>query len=156
MQNLVITILPVLLGVLLLIAAWGDWRTRTIPETINAGIALLAPAWWWATNLSLWPGIPIQFALAGIIFALGAGLFALGAMGGGDVKLLTALALWLPPIPLLTMLVIMSLAGGVLTLGMLIAHKIRKSQDELEIPYGIAIALGGLVIFAERYLNHFA
>ena len=44
-----------------------------------------------------------------------AGLFALRAMGGGDVKLLTALALWIEPLWFLRLLVVMALLGGVLT-----------------------------------------
>src|SRR3712207_8926707 len=55
--------------------------------------------------------------------------FAVGMMGGGDVKMIAALALWLPPAAVLKLLVIMSIAGGVLTLALLIPHRIsdRKS-----------------------------
>lgn len=155
MKEFVITILPLLLAVLLLVAAWGDIRSRTIPNSLNAAIALLAVPWWWATDISLWPGVPIQLAIAATVLLIFAALFAFGAMGGGDVKMLTALACWLPPIPLLNMLVVMALAGGLLTVSMLIAHKLRKAQDTLEIPYGVAIAFAGLAVFGERYLNHF-
>jgi prepilin peptidase CpaA len=155
MKDLVITLLPPLLAALLLVAAWGDIRSRTIPNALNGAIALLAVPWWWATDISLWPGIPIQLAIAATVLLLFGALFAFGAMGGGDVKMLTALAFWLPPIPLLNMLTIMALAGGALTLCMLITHKLRKAQDKLEIPYGVAIAFAGLAVFGERYLNHF-
>lgn len=156
MQSLVVTVLPALLGLLLLTAAWGDIRSRTIPNWLNAAIALLALPWWWATDLTPWPGIPIQIGIAAIVFLLFALFFALGAMGGGDVKMLTALAFWLPPIPLMNLLTVMAVAGGVLTLGMLVAHRIRHSPGKPEIPYGVAIAFAGLLIFGERYLNHFA
>jgi prepilin peptidase CpaA len=39
-------------------------------------------------------------------------MFSFGWMGGGDVKLLTALALWLPWQAVIMLLVIMSLAGA--------------------------------------------
>ena len=51
-----------------------------------------------------------------------------GAMGGGDVKLIGALALWLPWPALLLMLVIMSLAGGALTLAMMIRKKLARTE----------------------------
>ena len=52
------------------------------------------------------------------MFGLFAIAFALGAMGGGDVKLIGALALWLPFQAVIVLLFIMSVAGGVLTLAL--------------------------------------
>ncbi|PZO87964.1 MAG: peptidase [Sphingomonas sanxanigenens] len=143
------------LALLLLVAAFTDIRNRTIANGLNAAIALLAPLYWWSNGLSPWPDMAIQFGLALAIFAIFAGAFAFGMMGGGDVKLLGALALWLPLLTMVRLLVIMSVAGGVLTLGMLIMHKIRKSNRNLEIPYGVAIAFAGLWVIAERYFNQF-
>jgi prepilin peptidase CpaA len=76
-------------------------------------------------------------------------------MGGGDVKLGAALALWFPPEATLFLIVIMSLAGGVLTIIVMIEHKIKKNQGRPEVPYGVAIAFGGLWLLAQRFLNHF-
>jgi prepilin peptidase CpaA len=76
-------------------------------------------------------------------------------MGGGDVKMVAAIALWLPLGAVLKLLVIMSLAGGVLTIAMLIRHRVARSENALEIPYGVAIALGGFWVIAERFLNQF-
>ena len=50
----------------------------------------------------------------------------------------------------------MSIAGGVLTVLALIVHRLRKREGRPEIPYGVAIAFGGLAILAQRYLNQFA
>ena len=50
----------------------------------------------------------------------------------------------------------MSIAGGVLTLVVLGVHRFRKKPGRPEIPYGVAIAFGGLWILAQRFLNHFA
>jgi len=50
----------------------------------------------------------------------------------------------------------MSLAGGALTLFMLARHRLAKADHKLEIPYGVAIAVGGIWLIAERFLNQFA
>jgi prepilin peptidase CpaA len=49
----------------------------------------------------------------------------------------------------------MSLGGGVLTLIVIAAHRMRKREGRPEIPYGVAIAFGGLAILAQRFLNQF-
>lgn len=148
-------ILLALLALLLLAASWGDLRTRTIPNRLNAAVALLAIPFWWASGLALWPDVALQIGVAALVFLCFAGFFALGAMGGGDVKLLGAVALWLPWPGVLALLVIMSLAGGVLTLAMLIRKKLAGSKQQLEIPYGVAIAFGGLWLISERFLYQF-
>jgi len=149
-------ILVGIVAVMVLAAAVWDLRTRTIPNSLNAAIALLAIPYWWASGIALWPDVAIQLAMAAGLFALFAAAFAMGAMGGGDVKLIAALALWLRPDAVLAMLVIMSLAGGALTLVMLARHRLTKAEHQLEIPYGVAIAVGGIWLFAERFLNQFA
>jgi len=145
----------VLLAAALLLAAVGDWRTRTIPNWLNAGIALLAIPFWWSIGLPLWPGVALQLALGAGVFALFAIAFRFGAMGGGDVKMAAALALWLPFAGVVKLIVIMSLAGGVLTVAMLAAHRMAKAAGQPEIPYGIAIAFGGIWLIGERFLNQF-
>jgi prepilin peptidase CpaA len=135
------------------VAAWGDIRTRTIPNWLNLTIALAAPASWWASGMSPWPDMAIQVGIAALVFALFAGAFALGMMGGGDVKLIAALALWLPFGPLFDMLLLMAVLGGVLTLVMLVLHRLQKAQGQPEIPYGVAIALAGIVVLANQNLT---
>ena len=81
--------------------------------------------------------------------------FALGAMGGGDVKMLGALALWLPAAALLPLIVIMSIAGGALTLAMVIRQRLARHEGRLAIPYGVAIAFAGLWLISERFLYQF-
>ena len=144
-----------LLALLLVAASWGDLRTRTISNGLNLAVALLAVPFWWASGLALWPDVALQIGVAALVFAAFAGVFALGAMGGGDVKLLGAVALWLPWPAVLTLLVIMSLAGGALTLAMLIRKRLARSEARLEIPYGVAIAFGGLWLISERFLYQF-
>lgn len=134
------------LAIALLVAAFTDVRRRQIDNWLNAAVAAGAPLFWWATGLTLWPGVALQLLVAVITFLALAGLFALRAMGGGDVKLLTALALWLPAVLFLKLLVIMALAGGVLTIVLSMWHITRRRKDQLKIPYGIAIAGAGLWI----------
>ena len=149
------TVLLGVLALLLIAAAATDIRSRTISNGLTGAIALLAPAFWWASGLAPFD-IAIQLGIGLAIFSLFAAAFYLGAMGGGDVKLLGALALWLPLWPLSRMLVVMALAGGALTLALFAVHKLRKASQPLEIPYGVAIAFAGLWVITERYLNHSA
>jgi len=76
-------------------------------------------------------------------------------MGGGDVKLASALALWFSPGGTVKFLVLMSIAGGVPTLGILGWHRAQKREGRPEIPYGVAIAFGALAILTQRFLNQF-
>ena len=145
-----------LLALLLVVAAIIDVRTFTISNRLNVAVALLAVVYWWSIRLPPWPGVGIQLAVAAGVFVLLALAFFAGMMGGGDVKLAAALALWFTPPETLRFLVAMSLAGGVLTLVVLAIHRLRKKEGRPEIPYGVAIAIGGLAILAQRFLNQFA
>ena len=157
MFNSVFTqLLLIVLATLLVVAAIIDVRTFTISNKLNLAVALLAPVYWLAVPLSLWPEVPIQIAGALIVFVLLAAAFYAGMMGGGDVKLAAAIALWFPPVLTIKFLVLMSVAGGVLTLGLLVWHRAKHREGRPEIPYGVAIAFGALAILAQPYLNHFA
>jgi prepilin peptidase CpaA len=127
----------------LVAAAATDIRSRTISNLLNAGIALAAPLYWWVTGLTLWPDVALQILFALAVFAAFAGLFAIGAMGGGDVKLIGALALWFPVTPFLSLLTMMAILGGALTIVMLAIHKMRPREGAIEVPYGVAIAAAG-------------
>lgn len=133
--------LLVALAIALLVAAFTDIRRRQIDNRLNAAIALAAPLFWWASELTLWPGVAIQLGIAALTFAICCLFFAIRQMGGGDVKLLTALALWLPPAAFLDLLVIMVMAGWVLTLVMgswQVGHA-RKSSTSPRRDLGVLI-----------------
>jgi len=140
---------------LLLSAGIEDARTRLIANRKSVALVLLSPLWWWANGASLWPGVAMQLALAIVTFAVFAVAFHVGAMGGGDVKLIAALSLWLPPMLLMAMLVTMSLAGGVVTLAMLVDKRCRRDAGPVEVPYGVAIAIAGILTLREPILNQF-
>src|SRR5918993_592239 len=97
MQGGISWILVCLLAVALGVAVVTDWRTRIISNPLNLAIALAAIPYWWASGLGLWPDVAIQIGVAAAVFGLFMIVYHLGGMGGGDVKLLGALALWLPP-----------------------------------------------------------
>jgi prepilin peptidase CpaA len=147
--------LPALLVLLLVLAGIEDARTREIANWKNAAIALMAPLWWVSIGLAPWPDMAIQIGIAAGVLALFCVAFHFGQMGGGDVKLIAALALWLPIAPLMQMLLLMSVLGGALTLVMLIEHKLHKNPRALEIPYGVAIAIAALLRLREPLLNQF-
>lgn len=105
------------LAIALLIAAFTDIRRREIDNGLNAVIVLAAPLWWLAMGYG-WAQVGTQLALAAATFAVGAALFALRQMGGGDVKLLAALALWFLPASFLQLVVLMAILGGAASVAM--------------------------------------
>ena len=147
--------LMAILGLLMIAAAISDLKSRTISNELNAAMALLAIPFWIVTGLALWPDVPIQFGAAFAVFLVFAGLFAIGAMGGGDVKMIGAVMLWIPLPLFMPMLTIMAIAGGLLSAVMLIHMKLRPSDRPVEVPYGVAIAAAGLWALHQQYLNQF-
>ena len=155
-KSLITDLLCAILAVMLLWAAVVDIRTRTIANGLNLAIALMAPVFWWSMGIDLWPDAALRVGVAIAVFLLFALAFQFGAMGGGDVKLAAALALWFAPGDTLLLIVLMSLAGGALTAIVMIEHKYKKNEGRPEVPYGVAIAFGALWLLAQRFLNHFA
>lgn len=157
LDDLTQTILLGALAAALLIAAYTDLRSRHIANWLNGAIALLAPLYWWASGLALWSAtdpwhtVAAQVGVAVATFIIGAILFALRAMGGGDVKMLAALALWIAPDKFLQLIVMMALAGGVLTILFSAWHITKRRRDRLAIPYGVAIAFAGLWVLSTAY-----
>jgi prepilin peptidase CpaA len=155
METALPTLLLAILAALLVAAAHCDWQSRRISNRLNGAIAVLAIPFWLSLGLSLWPDIALQLGLALGLFLVFAMLFQFGMMGGGDVKMIGALALWFPAGAVLQLLVVMALAGGVLTIVMIVRKRLSKSASEIEVPYGIAIAFAGLWVIAQPFLNQF-
>lgn len=143
------------LGVLLSIAAVGDARRFIIPNWLCAAVAALSVPYWWASGAAFWPTFAVQIGLALAAFAAFAALFAAGLMGGGDVKLIAALALWLPIGRFVEMVVVTALAGGVLTLALLVRHHWRQRPGQPQIPYGLAIVAGAALALGEPLVKQF-
>src|SRR3546814_5725555 len=66
-------------------------------------------------------------------------------MGGGDVKMIGAVMLWIPLPLFMPMLMIMAIGGGILSAAMLIPMQFRPSHKVAEVPYGVAIAAAGQI-----------
>ncbi|WP_423970067.1 A24 family peptidase [Aurantiacibacter gilvus] len=148
------------LAIALLIAAFTDLKSRRIANWLNLAIALGAPLYWWAAKIPFLPtdgwfeptSIVAQLGVAVITFAILSVLFAIKAMGGGDVKLLTALALWIAPALFLKLIVMMALLGGVLTLVLGGWNVMRRQKNKIGIPYGVAISAAALWVLGSFYM----
>ena len=143
--------LVILLFVILAAAAIEDFiRLRISNVTCGAALVSALIAMGFAGfSLDLWQNVVVFLVL------LGAGtlLFASGKMGGGDVKLLAALGLWVNLIAGVWLLATVLIAGGVLALIYILIRVSRgqpfsKKYQSKGIPYGIAIAAGAALIFA--------
>jgi prepilin peptidase CpaA len=146
--------LAIALVLILLSAGIEDARHREIANWKNAAIALMAPLWWFLQGYG-WGDVAWQLGIALAIAVVFVGAFYFGWMGGGDVKMIGALALWLPGQTLLFMLTIMSIIGGVLTLLMMVDHWRTKSPGAVETPYGVAIAMASMIALSEPIFNQF-
>jgi prepilin peptidase CpaA len=138
-------------------AALCDARWRIIPNALPLALAAGGVA---AALVAGWPA-GLWSALAALaVFAGGAALFALRARGGGDVKLAAALTLWLPADHVPAFLLLTSLAGGALALGVAawrVAVDLAQGAGpraawraalSAPAPYGVAIAAGGAATLA--------
>lgn len=141
------------------IAAISDLLTMTIPNRVSLALAasflVLAPI----SGISA-PEIAMHLAGAGAVFFACFTLFALNIMGGGDAKLLAAAALWFGfDSSLIEFLVYVAFIGGAVTvlvillrsqaitimaMGLPLPHSLTAAK---KIPYGIAIAIGGMLAF---------
>jgi prepilin peptidase CpaA len=139
------------LAIGLLIAAFTDLRRREIDNWLTAAIAIGAPLFWLASGTSLLD-VGFHVGIALVTFLILLALFAFNLMGGGDVKLLTALSLWIAPMWFVKMIVVMALLGGGLTLIFGGHHLLTKKTGPVQVPYGIAISAAGLWVLASQHL----
>lgn len=147
-------LIPYLLAGLLAAAAWQDLTRLTIANIFPTLIVLLFPIWVAVTGFEsdIWMN-GVNFA---IVFGVGLGLFALGWLGGGDVKLLAAVSLWFDFSGIVPLIFYIGLVGGALVpiLALLRRTVPAGVRDRLQwaifvrrgpIPYGIAIAVGAIL-----------
>ena len=144
--------LLIALAIALIVAAVSDIRERRIANWLNIGIAAGAPLFWIASGMALWPDIVIQLGLAFVVFWAFAGLFALGMLGGGDVKLLGAIALWFTPMAFLDLLLVMAFVGGAIAVAFVIRRVIWKPKTQGTLPYGVAITAAALWVMGWTYI----
>ena len=149
---------------LMLCAVWYDVRSFTIPNWVPGalivGWVIAAPflgLGWMDAGLSFLTGLGVLL--------LGIALWAPGWVGGGDVKLLAAGALWFGWPDGLAFVLIAVAAGGVLAVILVVlrqvAHLLPISSDVLgstalaqgaPVPYAIAIAAGALLVLPQAQM----
>jgi prepilin peptidase CpaA len=146
---------------LMAFAAASDLFTMTIsnriPLALSAGFLAVALA----SGMGL-SDILFHFAAGAVVLMAAFGCFAMGWVGGGDAKIAAAAALWFGFADLMNYLLYASLFGGALTLLLLQfrqwplpyalsgqAWLIKLHAKESGIPYGIALAIGALMIYSQ-------
>lgn len=147
----------ILLTLLLLAVVYFDVTKFIIPNSINITIIALYPIYLFTTPDEVNWQLALAVMLAAFIF--GIGIFALNIMGGGDIKLIVALCLWIgwQPFTLIQFFTWVALAGGVLALFKILVKFCAKRmkmhrhlpyfiKEEGNIPYGIAIAYSFLFL----------
>ncbi len=156
--DIIRTLLLLVLAGLLVKVAHTDIISYRIPNKICMIIALLAPTFWIVdanvNNIPLKASIIYHLMIAGGVFFLFYLSFIFGKMGGGDVKLLAAIALWTPLPDLILWLCIMGISGGALALLTLYMNQVRNQRRRwFRVRYGVAIALGGILFVGQPFLK---
>ena len=142
-------------------AAMDLWRLR-IPNFFPVAIVALYVVWF-AINvpfLGIWQNA-VMFA---VTLAGGTFLFTKGWLGGGDAKLLAAIALWFDFMGGASLLFYVSIGGAVLSLIFIFLRRMipanvaaRTNAATLKargpIPYGIAIAGGAALAILTGQIN---
>lgn len=146
---------------LLIAAGLYDIKTFTIPHAFTFAVAGLFVIGALFIGLS-----PIEWGWhvlsAALAFIIAFALFVFGMMGGGDVKLFAALALWISPSGLLPLVFWVTMTGLVISLVILLIKTLQNKRDDAakitwrqalkvavktRIPYGPAITIGTLIYF---------
>lgn len=94
------------------LAAVIDWRSRRLPNWLNLLILLIGLGLSIQGGTHVGVGASLLGAAVGFVLLFPA--FALGALGGGDVKLLTAVGAWTGPIGVVAVLILTTIGGAVL------------------------------------------
>jgi prepilin peptidase CpaA len=150
-------------------AAVSDLLSMTIANRVSlllvVTFAVVAPL----TGME-WSVYGWHFVAAGLVLLVTFSLFAIGGMGGGDAKLMTATALWMGfSIELVQYLVAGAFIGGMLTFAILSYRRsalavftshnmfLRYFADpKAGIPYGVALGAAGLILFPHTPLMQWA
>ena len=155
-----------LVAALLVGAGAHDLRSMQIANGFSLAITGLFIVWA-ATGLAggqmSFEDLALSLGCAVAVFGVGAAAFAIGALGGGDVKLLAAVSLFAGAPRLASFLIITAIAGGLLGLAILAGAPIGRpamagaaplrARLRGGLPYGPAIAAGGLWVAASLGLS---
>ncbi|GHF11269.1 peptidase [Kordiimonas sediminis] len=140
-------------------AAYTDFKDRLIPNWISVALiclyAILAGMLIWFADSSILPTLVYPFGVAAAVFAFGLFLFAKNIMGGGDIKLLTAMSLFAGTRFIGSFLIYTAIIGGIIALVMVIYKQIVQDSGKKasQVPYGIAISLSGVWVLYQKYIQ---
>lgn len=144
-----------MVAAILIWAAATDLKDRRIPNIQPLGILGLfgvLAIWQLTQGMGLIETIALPLLAGGLVFGFCLVLFALGLMGGGDVKLIAAVALIAGTGLSASFVLFVTLAGGLVALGTLV-HSYANSTntaDAPKVPYGVAIMAGGLWVCVQK------
>ena len=153
MSTLIVTLI---FAVPLLIASYTDFWSMKIPNLVS--LAMMAG--FFLTLPLTWQGLPVfgeHMAVGLTFFLVGFAMFAFGWLGGGDAKLMAAIALWFGWSDALSFIVFTTLFGAALGIFLILGNRmmpvrLRTSvvgmklfQGGKDMPYGLALAAGALV-----------
>jgi prepilin peptidase CpaA len=162
--NLILISILVLFPALMTFSASSDLFTMTIPNRLC--VALVVGYLALALAVGMPPkAIAIDFSCGLAMLVLTFVMFSRGWIGGCDAKLAAATALWLGWALIFDYGLIASVLGGVLTLGLLLGRRAplpdwaarhrwvaRLHSAESGIPYGIALAAAGLLLYPQTQI----
>ena len=140
----------------LLWAAATDLKERRIPNIqpiLVTALFFLLGLLKWQTGSSIFEALVYPGLTGLLVFGFCIILYALGHMGGGDVKLISAMGLIAGPTLGPIFVVFVTIAGGLVALGTL-AHAYMQPASttigQLKVPYGVAIMAGGLWVCLQK------
>ncbi len=151
----------------MLAASISDLTTMTIPNWIS----LVLIAGFFVSSIVVqqgWSLFGTQILVGLTFFFIGVAMFAMGWMGGGDAKLMAATSLWFVWGDMVYYLIYTALAGGLLALFLMFGRSfmpvrllttdwmLRLFKDEKKMPYGLALAFGGLMTFPQSEFFQYA
>lgn len=136
-----------------LMAMASDLRRRTIPNALCAALLLAGLGFGYLQEG--WSGLGWHALHAGLALLIGMALFALRWFGGGDGKFYAACAAWFPIGAAAALGTMIALAALGLVAVWFTIRKLRgqptftlRGGQPTELPFGIAIGLGTLALFA--------
>lgn len=149
-------ILFLVFSMCMLMAAYKDATSMTIPNWISLALIgaffVMLPFTWAG------PSVFAEHLLVGLtFFAAGFAMFAFGWLGGGDAKMMAATALWWTWPDAVNYIYFSAAFGGILGLALLLGRRYipvrvltsewayMMFKDQKKMPYGLALAAGGIV-----------
>lgn len=146
--------------------AHDDLRHRRLANRWVVGYAMLFLPAAWRAGFDVGQGGG-HLLLAALAFLILLGLFVLGVMGGGDVKLGTAVMLWAGPAHALPVTAVIAWIGGVMAVVGWLADRstrVRGAGDGIGtiqaalsarrgVPYGVALAGGGMWVLWRYFVG---